>query len=241
MKLIKLDAIDSTNDFLKGLSKIQQLENFTVVTGEHQSKGRGQMGSSWSSEAGKNVIMSVLVDDFLTKTEDLFDLNIVVSVAITEALKKYNVPDLSIKWPNDIMSGNMKVGGILIENIIKSDRIYSIVGLGLNVNQINFAYLDRATSLTVVCKSLFDRDELLVSIIENIKEGVHSSKNGLRMLSAKYLNKLFKKGETMPFISGKAGAFNGIITGVSKSGKLQILLEDNSTSEYGIKEIQLLY
>ena len=65
MKLIKLDAIDSTNEFLKGLSNKQELENFTVVTAENQTKGKGQMGAVWASEAGKNLILSVLVKDFL--------------------------------------------------------------------------------------------------------------------------------------------------------------------------------
>ena len=64
MKLIKLGAIDSTNEFLKGLSNKQQMENFTVVTAECQTKGKGQMGAVWSSEPCKNLIMSLLVKDF---------------------------------------------------------------------------------------------------------------------------------------------------------------------------------
>ena len=72
MKLIKLDAIDSTNEFLKGLSNKQELENFTVVTAENQTKGKGQMGAVWASEAGKNLIMSVLVKDFLSDIEIMF-------------------------------------------------------------------------------------------------------------------------------------------------------------------------
>jgi len=65
MKLIKLDAIDSTNDFLKGMSAKQELENYTVVTAENQTKGKGQMGSVWNSEKYKNLIMSVFVKDLL--------------------------------------------------------------------------------------------------------------------------------------------------------------------------------
>ena len=65
MKLIKLDAIDSTNDFLKRLLVAQSVENYIVVTTKSQTNGKGQMGSTWDSEAGKNLIMSILVKDFL--------------------------------------------------------------------------------------------------------------------------------------------------------------------------------
>ena len=76
MPIIKLDAIDSTNEFLKGLSSNQSLENFTVVTAENQTKGKGQMGSVWDSEPGKNLIMSVLVFNFVNDVNRLFDINI---------------------------------------------------------------------------------------------------------------------------------------------------------------------
>ena len=75
MQLIKLDAIDSTNEFLKGLSNNQVLENFTVVTAEYQTNGKGQMGAVWNSETGKNLIMSVLVIDFVTDINQIFNIN----------------------------------------------------------------------------------------------------------------------------------------------------------------------
>ena len=86
MKRIKLDAIDSTNEFLKGLSAKQSVENFTVVTAENQTKGKGQMGSVWVSEPSKNLIMSVLIKDFVKNSNQIFDINIAVSVLIIQAL-----------------------------------------------------------------------------------------------------------------------------------------------------------
>ena len=103
MKLIKLDAIDSTNDFLKGISVLPETINFTVVTAETQTKGKGQMGQKWESEAGRNLIMSVLLKDVFKDINELFHLNIVFSLAVIDALNSYKVPELSIKWPNDIM------------------------------------------------------------------------------------------------------------------------------------------
>ncbi|MBF2708664.1 biotin--[acetyl-CoA-carboxylase] ligase [Flavobacterium soyangense] len=242
MKLIKLDAIDSTNEFLKGLSSNQILENFTVVNAETQTKGKGQMGSVWDSEPSKNLIMSVLVKDFITNINRIFDVNIAVSVSIIQVLEELNIPELSIKWPNDIMSDTKKIGGILIENSIKSDgSINSIVGLGLNVNQINFENLPKASSLARICNKTFDKEEILLKIVEMLEQNILSWNQNSHLLWTEYTNKLFKMGIPMPFEDKNKQNFMGIIQGVSPIGKLEILLEDDSISEFDIKEIQMLY
>ena len=242
MQLIKLDAIDSTNEFLKGLSSNQLLENFTVVTAENQTKGKGQMGAVWNSEPGKNLIMSVLVTDFVTDINQIFDVNIAISLSVIKALEDFDIPDLSIKWPNDIMSYHKKIGGILIENSIKSDgSINSIVGLGLNINQINFENLPKASSLAVICNTSFDKEKILLKIIENLENNIQNWNQNSELFWSKYTDKLFKKGIPMPFSDENQQNFMGIIQGVSSIGKLKILLEDDSVSEFEIKEIQMLY
>ena len=242
MKLIKLDAIDSTNEFLKGLSNKQEVQNFTVVTAENQLKGKGQMGAKWNSESGKNLIMSVLVNDFLFDNETVFNLNIVVSLAVIRTLKKYNIPELSVKWPNDILSANKKIGGILIENSIKgSGAIISIVGLGLNVNQLQFENLPRASSLAVICSTFFDKEEILVAIVNELEQMITHYDATATGLWEEYVNGLFKMGVPMAFSDENEINFMGIIKGVSSMGKLQILLEDDSICEYNLKEVQMLY
>lgn len=242
MKLIKLDAIDSTNDFLKSLASKDEPDNFTVVTAENQTKGKGQMGSKWQSESGKNLVMSVLVKDFLYNNEEVFNLSVIVSLAVINALKTLNIPKLSIKWPNDIMSYNKKVGGILIENTLKSDgRIVSVVGIGLNVNQTNFDHLPNASSLAVICNAEFDKNVLPFLIVEKIKENIESWEDDSADVWKEYFNSLFRKGVPMPFKNLKNENFMGIIQGVSPIGKIQILLEDDSVSEFEIKEVQMLY
>jgi BirA family biotin operon repressor/biotin-[acetyl-CoA-carboxylase] ligase len=171
MNIIKLDAIDSTNDFLKEICRKQLVENYTIVTAKNQTKGRGQMGAVWQSEIGKNLTMSVLVKDVLNNPSQIFDLNIAVSLAIIEVLTIFNIPKLSVKWPNDIMSDTKKIGGILIENSFKTDTaIESIVGIGLNVNQTDFANLPNASSLSVVSNTEFDLDEIINKIHFHIKK-----------------------------------------------------------------------
>ncbi|WP_163406944.1 biotin--[acetyl-CoA-carboxylase] ligase [Flavobacterium ajazii] len=242
MKLIKLDAIDSTNDFLKALAAQDELNNFTVVTAENQTKGKGQMGAKWVSESGKNLIMSVLIKDFLQDNEQVFSMNIVVSLAVIETLMGLDIPNLSIKWPNDIMSYNKKIGGILIENTIKSDgRIVSVVGLGLNVNQTNFEHLPNASSLAVITGNSFDKNLLPELFVEKIQQIIEFWETKSTDFWNKYFNSLFKKGIPVPFKNTKNQNFMGIIQGVSSIGKLQVLLEDDSVSEFDIKEVQMLY
>ena len=242
MKLIKLDAIDSTNEFLKGLSNNQIVENFTVVTAENQTKGKGQMGAFWNSEPNKNLIMSVLVSNFVTNSIQIFDINIVVSVTVIQVLKDFDIPELSIKWPNDIMSYSKKIGGILIENSIKSNgNINSIVGLGLNVNQTHFENLPKASSLSVICNTTFDKEDILLKIIEKLKQNIQNWNQNSNLFWSDYTNILFKKGIPMPFEDRNKQNFMGIIQGVSSIGKLEILLEDDSIAEFDIKEIQMLY
>ncbi|KIO52570.1 biotin--[acetyl-CoA-carboxylase] ligase [Flavobacterium hibernum] len=246
MKLIKLDAIDSTNDFLKSLASQDELDNFTVITAETQTKGKGQMGAKWLSESGKNLIMSALVKDFVFSNEQVFNLSIIVSLSVIDVLKSLDISDLSIKWPNDIMSYNKKIGGILIENTLKSDgRIVSVVGLGLNVNQTNYDELPNASSLAVIAGRSFDKDALPVLIVEKMKEKIKLWETNSTVFWNEYFNSLFRKGIPMPFKSLNTNNarqnFMGIIQGVSTIGKLQVLLEDDSVSEFDIKEIQMLY
>lgn len=244
MKLIKLDAIDSTNDFLKELLATNNPENFTVVTTESQKKGKGQMGSVWVSEIGKNLTFSILIKNFSSNVDRIYVLNIAVATAIISVLNKHNIPNLNIKWPNDIMADGKKVGGILIENSIKSsNQLDSIIGIGLNVNQQNFENLPKASSISLVADRYFDKDQLLIEIVEEIKRSTEnlSDSSVENTLWNNYLELLFKKGVPMPFENSRQERFMGIIQNVNKTGQLELLLEDDSVQTYGIKEIQMLY
>jgi BirA family biotin operon repressor/biotin-[acetyl-CoA-carboxylase] ligase len=163
-------------------------------------------------------------------------------MAVIATLKKNTIPDLSIKWPNDILSANKKIGGILIENSIKSDgTILSVVGLGLNVNQTNFEGLPKASSLAVIAGHEFDKEMLLFEIVANIEKNIAESKYNLNSLREQFINSLFKKDIPMPFTNQKEERFMGIIQGISPIGRLQVLLADDSVAEFDIKEIQMLY
>jgi len=242
MNIIKLNAINSTNDYLKQLTATRHVEHFTIVVAENQTQGRGQMGSVWNAEPGKNLTFSVLVKDLLLQINQIFSLNVAVAVSIAQALETFNIPQVSIKWPNDILAGNKKVGGILIENSIKNDgEIFSVIGIGLNVNQQNFDGLPKASSLAVATGRVFDKEAVMMAIAEQLNRNLMVLMHkDAKTLWDNYHQKLYKKGLPMPFDkNGKT--FMGIIQGVNHNGCLQVVLADDSVAEYNIKEVQLLY
>jgi BirA family biotin operon repressor/biotin-[acetyl-CoA-carboxylase] ligase len=242
MRLVKLDAIDSTNDFLKDLIRQQNVENFTVISAENQTKGKGQMGAIWNSEQGKNLIMSVLVKDFLSDPKDVFNLNIVISLSVIRSLEQLNIPKLSIKWPNDIMSDNKKIGGILIENSFKSDQsIASIVGIGLNVNQTHFENLPQASSLALISGTNFDKEKLLFQIVSTIQKNIELWHLNAELFTKEYTNLLFKKDVLMSFQNQDNTFFNGFVKGISTTGKLFIQNESGLLLDFDIKEIKMIF
>lgn len=242
MDIIKLDAIDSTNDFLKKLSKHSDVENFTMVLANSQTNGKGQRGATWFSESGKNVIMSVLLKNLSITNKQLFDLNVMISISILNVLIEYKIPKLSIKWPNDIMSDNKKIGGILIENTIKTDNsIISIVGIGLNVNQTNFSTFPKASSIALLTGLTFDVNQLA----EDIRKEIYKNRVSLSTSNSNYWElyhqNLFKINVPSTFEDNLQNKFMAIIKNVTREGKLQLLLEDDSIVAYDIKEVKMLY
>lgn len=241
MNIIKLSAINSTNDYLKQLVVNTNPENFTVVVAEHQTQGRGQMGAEWKVESGKNLTFSVLLKQDTFNVSDIFTLNVAVALSVADAVSFFGIPSISVKWPNDILAGNKKMGGILIENSLKSDgSFYAVIGIGLNVNQADFTELPKATSMFAEVQEEFDKDMVLHQILERLKDSVLAMSVNAQTLWDNYHERLFKKGLPMPF--EKDGTrFMGIIQNVTENGRLQVLLEDDTVAEYGIKEVQLLY
>lgn len=242
MKLIKLNAIDSTNSFLKELATNSTLENFTVVLSNNQIKGRGQQMNNWVSEPYKNLTISVFVKDFDLEIYQQKYLNFVVCLSVFKVLKDKKIEHLSIKWPNDILAGNKKISGILIENTFKGNKIKnSIIGIGLNVNQEKFPdFLKNASSLKTLTKKDFDLDVLLTDLITKMKDEfkVLTAKN-YEKLENDYLNVLYKKNTPTMFKNSKDVLFMGIIRGLSKSGNLLVELENETIKEFGLKEISL--
>ncbi|WP_339835378.1 biotin--[acetyl-CoA-carboxylase] ligase [uncultured Flavobacterium sp.] len=242
MNIIKLNATNSTNDYLKDLMRKQFVDNFTIVVANSQQKGRGQRDAEWFSEAGKNLTFSILVRDLIMSPTELFTLNIAVALSVLETLNQLTSKKCAVKWPNDIMADNKKIAGILIENAIQQNgEIYSVIGIGFNVNQINFNSINNVTSLRLLENLDFNLDNILNRLLENLKQNISLVRIKSDLLWEKYLDNLFKKEIPTTFEDENQQKFMGIIKGVSSIGQLQVLLEDDSIKNYGVKEIKMLY
>jgi len=242
MNIIKLNAIDSTNDYLKNLLVNKPLENYTVVTAEFQNKGKGQMGSLWQSEPSKNLICSIYLYNSIIKLSNQFVINMIVCLAIKKSLNKFNIPQISVKWPNDIMSGSFKICGILIENIIKNNSIQDIIiGIGLNINQTEFENLPNATSIKKISGKYYNTEEILFEIIRNIKFYYNFLEQGeLFELNNLYESSLYRLNKASMFRLADTTLVSGYIKGINEYGMLRINMEDNLQKTYRIKEISLV-
>lgn len=237
MKIHKLNAINSTSVYLKNLIKETEVSNYTVVSAEFQFSGKGQGANKWVSANGKNLLFSILIHFEMLKINQQAYLNFAVSLGVFKVLKTY-ISDLKIKWPNDIMAGNKKICGLLIENTVREASIkHSIIGIGLNVNQDLFSDVLNATSLKIILNHVIDKDELLVELIDSIKSQINIlNNNEFDELKQRYESVLYKN-KIPAMYKMRNSSFMGKIIGVSINGLLQIELENGAVQEFANKEI----
>ena len=242
MNIIKLDAIDSTNNYLKKIILNEGINDYTVVTAKFQTQGKGQLGTEWESEHSKNLICSVYKKEINIKVQDQFVISALVSLALIKTLRKVNLSNMHIKWPNDIMSDNKKICGILIENIVKENYIKdTVIGIGLNVNQTIFNNLPNAASIKNLIGTTCSIDEILKDLVKNIKYYFNElDKSSINSIFEKYEDALFRINKPSTFKNSKGEIFSGYIKGVSRSGKLNVMLEDNLQESYDLKEVSIL-
>ena len=243
MEIIKLNATNSTNTYLKNLLKEKQVKDLSCIWALSQTQGRGQQGAKWISEPGKNLTFSVLKKFENLSSEYHFLLNMEVSLAIFRALKKLYIPDLAVKWANDILSSKKKICGILIENTLHKEQISaSIIGIGLNVNQVFFNDLPNVSSLQKIMGHPFDLEEVLLLICQELEVSLKSlSPTRFETMLDEYHTHLFRKDKPSTFEYPNGERFMGYIRGVSHNGQLQVEQEDALMSSFSLKEIKLLY
>lgn len=242
MHIIKLDATPSTNQYLKQIVLEREMEDYTMVTTNNQTNGRGQMGAGWITQEGKNLTVSILKKFEALKASEQVYLNCAVSLALYDTLMMLSVPELKVKWPNDIMSGNKKLCGILIENILQGNFISkSVIGIGLNVNQLDFGDLKNATSIRLLLGKTIDLDALTNQIVICLKKRLNILEtNRFKKIKSTYEQVLYRKDTPSTFQDENSNVFMGLIRGVSDDGKLVIQKEDEKLFEFALKEIRLL-
>lgn len=239
-KAFFLPSCHSTNDMASILlAKNAQPQNGTVIYTDHQTSGRGQRGNTWESLPEKNALLSVILQTEFVDPSDFFNLTILTSLSVHDLLAEYIKDDLRIKWPNDIMVGKKKIGGILIENYIRNNAIeWCIVGIGLNINQKSFRD-KKAISMANICLQEFDREEVINILLQKIERRYLELRGGGHAkMTNEYMHHLYWKDEIHVFEDTK-GKFNGRIMDVEPSGKLVVELEEGKRA-FDFKQIKFI-
>ena len=239
MKIIKLDAIDSTNSYLKKLLTKESLDDLTVVISKHQTKGKGRNGNIWANDASLNLAFSIYKRFNRLNINKKFILNLISSISVFHLLSENKLNKLTIKWPNDIMSENKKISGILIENSVKGNFInHSVIGVGINVNQRKFKNLPNATSMFIETGHEFSLDTLASRLGEIFSKNFLQYEKNEGALLKYYNNQLFLKNTDSNFITKDGKRFSGKITRINKNGELIIMKADKREVNYTENEIR---
>ena len=237
MHTIKLDAIDSTNDYLRKLILEKKPTTPTVVMSQYQKKGKGQRGQVWTSQAGKNLMFSLYMPNFALPTKEVYSINKIVSVCLLHWLSSFKIPNICVKWPNDILSGDSKLAGILIEsNVLQSTANSIIIGVGLNVNQLEYQSLPNATSMQLLTGKSYDIDALLFSLTTRLIECLTPP---LKYCNDDYHKYLYGLGQSRLFLKDNK-TFEGIIQSVNSEGKL-VLETTAGMQVFDVKELQFVH
>jgi len=236
--LIQLDTVDSTNNYAANLLKTSIVANGTTVMTKRQTAGKGQRGNSWTTEDGKNLILSIILFPDL-QTKETINLTLAISLAVYKTISHY-LAAVSIKWPNDILASEKKIAGILIENQLRGDRISSsIVGIGINVNQENFEAGINATSFKKELNQDFNLQDLFSELFINLDFYMNLlMEKNFKILLSRYYERMYRINVPSDF-EDSSGRFRGTIKGIDEAGKLIVTREGISTY-YDLKEIKFI-
>ncbi len=242
-RIIHKDSIASTNDLaFERIDKGIASEGDVIWTDE-QAKGRGYGLNRWESEKGKNLTFSIILRPRFIDPAGQFVITQMISLALIRFLRKYIDRDLKIKWPNDVYADNEKIAGILIQNILAGNVIeFSVVGIGLNVNQEKFVSgAPNPVSMirfTGAALSLEDLLGELLTYIGGMYKNLYSSAF-IEELSASYLDNLFRYRHRAKYMAG-GKVFRAMITGIGPYGQLKLKKENGKEQLFGFKEVEFV-
>jgi BirA family biotin operon repressor/biotin-[acetyl-CoA-carboxylase] ligase len=235
--IIELNEIDSTNNYAMRLINEGMAEHGLAIRADFQTHGKGQHGNVWLAEESKNLLCSVILDTKGFTLEKQFILNCMTCVCITEVLMQYyNIPNVSIKWPNDIYAGKRKIAGILIENNIRGVQwTNAVVGIGLNINQVEFSHLTTATSMKLELGKEIKTNVVLKQLLKKMASLLNTFKRKPDLLLETYNNYLLNINNEIQFLK-KYELKNGILKKVNAQGLIEI--EETITSKQNARKVK---
>lgn len=241
MDKIKKKICKSTNKeaFLQK-ELIKRKEKFAVYA-EYQTEGRGMIDSLWKSEAGKNILISLVSYPHFLKPQKQFYFSMIIALTLYEYLEQHSLNCL-IKWPNDIIVENKKIAGILIESEITKNTINFIVaGIGLNLNQREFSgEYGNPTSISRETGKEYDKEKVIDGLIKCFKKWYKTLENEkYQYIKEIYLSKLLGYNELKVYRNNNK-IFEAEIIDVKENGHIVLESKNAKRKEYDLKEIELV-
>lgn len=222
---IHLSKINSTNIYAMEQVQAKLAEHGAAFFADLQTSGKGQMGKKWESEAGKNLLLSVVLNTSSLNMGDQFALSAAIALATHDFLSAYIQQDLTIKWPNDLYWGDRKAGGILIENQISGGIwTHAIAGIGININQTQFpGTTSRAVSLRQITGKQYNAVDLAKVLCHCLEKRFNQLmlSDGCAEIIKDYNQVLYKKGEMVKLKTGNSSAWYTILE-VDQQGQLNV-------------------
>lgn len=256
-----IEEINSTNSYLKqwmqtgALPKPLSHEVLPHIRAGYQTAGRGQQGNGWESERDMNLTCSMLIRNTGLGADEQWLISMMVSVAVCEVIDGYlsakERQQLTIKWPNDIYFGDYKLAGILIEHSLMGKQIeYSIVGVGLNVNQKQFVSAPNPISLSQITGKTLDLQTVMDSMVAVTYTKIGELRN-TTILRQEYLSRLYRREGFHPFVEREVSvaptmnetkrvidSFDAEIKTITPQGQLVLLLRSGEERTYHFKQIR---
>lgn len=243
-----LDICPSTNSLAFSEALNGDLPEGFAWIASHQTAGRGQRGNTWDAEPNQNLTLSYLLRPPHHLIEKQFYLSKAIANGILAGLEAWSRAtqgenfNFEIKWPNDIYLDGIKMGGILIENNFQAGQwSFSIIGIGLNINQKQFENI-RGTSLRSYLQ--LNQEIPLEEIYNYISQGIEESydlfiKKQFSTIDDIYHERLFRRAQWALYEAANE-KFEGKIIGVNEQGLLEIEKEFTVES-YDLKEISFIF
>ncbi len=240
MKIIHLEEVDSTNSYI--MREASKLEAPVMVIAHTQTAGQGQRGNSWESEPGKNLTFSIFYRPVELPPMAQFAMSEAVALGVVDFLGNHGI-EAKVKWPNDIYVGDKKICGILIRHSIMGASVsYSVIGVGINVNQKEFVSdAPNPVSMWQISGVEYDLRVLekeIANIMGNRLEAIRNPEDRVS-LHGEFMGKLWRgDGKLYPFTDATTGeCFMAKIESIASHGPMSLRLEDGSVRTYAFKEV----
>ena len=245
IKWHRSDSIGSTNTYLRSLNGGDPAYDYEVAVATFQTAGRGQKGNSWESEAGKNLLFSILAHPKAINVREQFYISEAIALAVSDsvmaAIGPEFAPDVSVKWSNDVYWKDYKMAGILIENTLQGDRILdTVVGVGLDVNQEVFVSdAPNPISMRNITGCEYNLEALLDDIIDRFIGYMELPASERPEVDQAYRDRLYRRQGFHKF-RDENGIFEARIEGIRPDGCLMLQTITGEHRTYEFKQVQFI-